>query len=160
MTHGREQLLDIERLRQETVRALPETGFLRLDALVGTDDIDLRRRALLLEIVEDTQADFGRIEHRGHVQIEDRDDRLEVRRVADGGWEVARGRHVVLVAERPVKLLSDGGFVVNDKKFRFQRLGFLSATFASLSRARLSSTLKNVQLASALRTAYTATRVP
>lgn len=123
MAHGREQLFDIEGLRQEAVRALLEASLLRLDALVGTDDVDLRGRALLLEIVENAQADFGRIEHGGHVQIEYGDDRLEVRRVAHGGGKVARRRHVVLVAERPVKLLSDGGFVVNDEKFRFQRLG-------------------------------------
>jgi len=107
-------VLELEGFGKKFVSTGVRACFADFAAAVRAHDQDSRLRQMTFDVFQQPEATFRRILVRGHLQIQDGYIGLIECCTSNRGLHVVRGHDVVLVTQRPIKLLRDLRIVIDD----------------------------------------------
>lgn len=107
LANTREHLLNFKRLCEKTIGAGGETGTTRFRRGVGAHYQNSRVLQVTLDVFQQSQTTRGRIFFRRHLQVQYAYIGLVESGPPNRGLQIVCSHHVVLITQRPVKLLCD-----------------------------------------------------
>lgn len=116
-----EHVLDFKRLCKKTIGAGGETGTTRFRRSVGAHYQNSRVLQMTLDVFKESQTTGGRIFFRRHLQVQYRNIRLVKSGPPNRGLQIVCRHYVILITQRPIKLLCDLGIVIDYQNPRLHR---------------------------------------
>ena len=113
LANAREHVLNFKRLCKKTIGTARETCTTRFGRGVGAHYQNSRVRQMTLDVLQQSQTTRGRIFFRRHLQVQYRDIGLVKSGPPNRGLQIVCRHDVVLITQRPVKLLRDLRVVVD-----------------------------------------------